>query len=82
MKRLSALVILLALVAFSSTAIAGEEEETQFVEFDHLVIDGEFVEPDGSVFTHAGEPEFDRLLRLDPSFVDQTTEDVGQLDFR
>lgn len=55
-------------------------DQTRFFDFDELLIDGEFNKP-STVYTRAlKSPRFDRLLRLQKSFLDQlgrTTRDPG-----
>ena len=60
-------------------------EKSRFYDFDDLLVDGEFNKPT-TIYTRAlKSPRFDRLLRLQKSFLDQlgrTTRDPGLRWFR
>jgi hypothetical protein len=60
-------------------------DQTRFYDFDELLIDGEFNKPT-TIYTRAlKSPRFDRLLRLQKSFLDQlgrTARDPGLRRFR
>lgn len=64
----------------AAAAPKAAKDQTRFYDFDELLIDGEFNKPT-TVYTRAlKSPRFDRLLRLQKSFLDQlgrTTRDPG-----
>lgn len=68
---------------FSGSAAAAPraaKEKTRFYDFDDLLVDGEINKP-ATLYTRAlKSPRFERLLRLQKSFLDQlsrTTRDPG-----
>lgn len=64
----------------AAAAPKGKGDQTRFYDFDDLLIDGEFRKP-ATLYTRAlKSPRFDRLLRLQKSFLDQlgrSTQDPG-----
>ncbi|MDX9999685.1 MAG: hypothetical protein RBU30_00160 [Polyangia bacterium] len=64
----------------AASAPKAEGDRTRFYDFDELLIDGEINKP-ATVYTRAlKSPLFDRLLRLQKSFLDQisrTSRDPG-----
>ncbi len=55
---------------------AKKAKQTRFYDFDDLLIDGEFRKP-ATLYTRAlKSPRFDRLLRLQKSFLDQLSQTV------
>lgn len=89
-RRIFVLASLLAL-SFSvvsthhASAAPRGSDKTRFYDFDDLLIDGEFNKPT-TVYTRAlKSPRFDRLLRLQKSFLEQlgrTSQDPGLRWFR
>jgi hypothetical protein len=68
-KALTILVALMALAAFSATAVAKKPSTSKFYDFSDQVIDGELKKPT-ALFTNSRQTvKFDRLLRLKKTFL-------------
>ena len=63
----------LALLAIPSAAHAQEEGEvqTRFYDFGDMLIDGEFQRPQGTFDTARGRAQFNSLLNIRRSFVEE-----------
>lgn len=81
-KKASFVVVLVAAMAFSSTAMADDEPETEFYDFENMHIDGEFVSPDLEHMEAQGEAQFDRLLDLQTTFIPKVEESTEEPSLR
>jgi hypothetical protein len=82
MKRvlvfLVAVATLLVPVWASAQDTAGGEVETRFYDFNDMLIDGEFMRPEG-LFTRARDSaRFERLLDLRREFIDEIEESAKE----
>ncbi len=83
MKRMSSFVFALALaMAASSTAVADDDVETEFYDFENMLIEGDFVSPDLQHMEAQGNAQFDRLLDLQTSFIPRVEESTGEPSLR
>lgn len=85
LKRCTFVVVLAFALAVSAQAFAqdGEDEpDTEFYDFEDMLIDGEFVSPDLEHMEAQGEAQFDRLLNLQTSFVPKIEESTEDPSFR
>ena len=80
MKYLVAITTAFVVIGFSSLAFA-DDEETQFIEFDQYVIDGQFVEPQVSHSGALGQAQFGPISSLEASFLDKIVEDSQVISF-
>lgn len=81
MKRFAWMVVAVSTLLVSSAAMAqddeGEEEiGTRFYDFNDMLIDGEFLKPEGMFATERGRARFDSLLSLRRSFLEEIQSDA------
>lgn len=77
MKYPIAVLAMVAVSLISSTAMANEEDRTEFYDFDHLAVDGEMVRPECVLPDERAEVE--NLVRLRTSFFPEIEESAEQL---
>jgi len=77
MKNFVSRVVFFATVITCATSTPQEKpvEQTRFYDFNDMIIDGELQRPEGLYSTERGEAQFDGLLQLDQSFVEEVTKD-------
>lgn len=81
-KRCVFVTVLALALMISGQAFADDEPETEFYDFENMYIDGDFVSPDLEHMEAQGEAQFDRLLRLQTSFIPKVEESTGDPSFR
>jgi len=75
MSRIFAVVTMLLMLSVTSVASAQDEgADTMFYDFNDMLIDGEFQRPQGMFATERGQADFQSLLDLRRSFVDEIEE--------
>jgi hypothetical protein len=80
MRRSIAGLIAAGSLLLGATAFAqNEEPETRFIEFPDLLIGGERNAPVGTIVTGRGDADFDTLLELRVSFVDEIIESAAEV---
>lgn len=83
MKKVASFVFaLMVAMVMSSTAVAGDDVETEFYDFENMHIDGEFVSPDLQHMEAQGDAQFDRLLDLQTTFIPKVEESTGEPSLR
>ncbi len=82
MKRCLFVMVLAFGLTLGATAMADDEPETEFYDFEDMHIDGEFVSPDLEHMEAQGEAQFDRLLNLQTSFIPRVEESTDDPSFR
>ena len=82
MWRMSSFLVALSLtLAVSSTAVA-DEAETEFYDFENMLIEGDFVSPDLQHMESQGNAQFERLLDLQTTFIPKVEESTGEPSLR
>lgn len=80
MKRILTASMFLGVSLAASSAFAQDEEvQTRFYDFNDMLIDGEFQRPEGMFATERGQAQFDNLLNLRRSFIEEI-EDAANED--
>ncbi len=69
-------------LAVSAQALADDDMDAEFYDFEDMHIDGEFVSPDLEHMEAQGEAQFDRLLNLQTSFIPKVEESTQEPSFR
>ena len=83
MLRKSVFFIVLAVgIGLASQAWADDQPDTEFYDFENMLIDGEFVSPDLEHMQAQGEAQFDRLLNLQTSFIPKVEQSTQEPSFR
>ena len=73
---------MMVVMAWSTTAVAGDDVETEFYDFENMHIDGEFVSPDLQHMEAQGDAQFDRLLDLQTTFIPKVEESTEEPSLR
>ena len=73
-KAIVFLMIVGMLGALSGTAFADDDERARFYDFENMLIDGEFRNPQLVQMEGRGQAQFDRLLNLRTSFLPKVQE--------
>ncbi len=68
MRKITFLLVVAFALTVSATAMA-DEPQTEFYDFENLIIDGQFVSPDMTHMESQGGAQFNRLLNLQTSFL-------------
>ena len=78
MKNLSALFIASAIL-LTSTSLFAQTEETnhKFYDFEHILVEGNFQEPTIHITDSQQGAQFERLLRMETSFMNKIAEDTN-----
>lgn len=81
-KKTLFVVVMITALSLATQAVADDDVDTEFYDFENMHIDGEFVSPDLEHMQAQGEAQFDRLLNLQTSFIPKVEESTEEPSFR